>query len=162
MSTEFSKSVPTWENYITLENRWDQNSAKTLGCVSTWEQREIKTSWNFQRACPPERTISLSRVSEIKTQRKISETCPLYLIKQVRRAVSEEFIYFVWVFMRWIWTCSSVLHFVWWTKYWENGEQKKSSHKLCSYFPISCEVHWNVSVNCIKISFLSSLFLYSL
>ena len=32
---EFSKTVSTWENYTTLESRWDQISAKNLRSVST-------------------------------------------------------------------------------------------------------------------------------
>ena len=59
------------------------------------ESREWnKCRQNFQRACPNERTISLSRVADIQISAKTLRSVSTILnIKQVRRAVSEEIIF---------------------------------------------------------------------
>ena len=75
-------------------------------------ERDIREGYKFHRIFQERvhlRELSFSRVAEIKIQRKLTEACPLYLIKQVRRAVSK--------------ANSSVLHFVWCKKYWKNVEK---------------------------------------
>ena len=86
---------PFFKNCLFLNKKnYAGNGKIVVAGVHLRSESEINVEGIFKERLP-ERTISLSRVAEIKIQRKLSEACPLYLIKQVRRAVSKEIIFYL-------------------------------------------------------------------